>query len=60
MPKMFELRDEPSGVGFDVAAFMPVRAEVGVDLIALLQVVGRDKDRVRDGDVGAAHPLPFQ
>jgi hypothetical protein len=35
-------------VGFVVAAFMPVWAEVGVSLVTLQQVVGRNQDRVRD------------
>jgi hypothetical protein len=52
----FQLGDQPTGVGFVVAAFMPVRAEVGVGLVTLQHVVGRNQDRVRDRDLGPAHP----
>jgi hypothetical protein len=56
VPETFKLGNQPSGVGFVVAAFMPVRAEVGIGLVTLQHVIGRNQDRVRDRDLGPAHP----
>lgn len=44
---------EPAGMGFLVAGGQPVRAEVLVGLVAGEHVVGGDRDRVRDRDLGA-------
>jgi hypothetical protein len=58
--EMFELGDEPSGVGFVVAAAVPVGAEVVVGLVAFQHPVGRNQDGVRDRDLSPAHPTAFR
>lgn len=54
-----ELCDEPSGVGFVVAAGEPVRAEIAVGLVLAEHVEGRDEDGVRNGDLGSPGTATF-
>jgi hypothetical protein len=58
--QMFQLGHQPFGVGFVASAAVPVSAQVMVGLVALEHPVGRNQDRVRDGDLGPAHPPAFQ
>jgi hypothetical protein len=57
--EMFELGDQPSGVGFVVAAAVPVGAQVVVRLITFQHPVGRDQDRMRDRNLSPTHSPPF-
>jgi hypothetical protein len=54
--EMFELGDEPSGAGFVVTAAVPVGAQVVIGLAAFQHPVRRHQHRVRDRDLGSAHP----
>ena len=60
MSEVFELGDESPGMGFVAASSVPVGAQVVVGLVAFQHPVGRNQDRVRDRDLGSAHPAPFQ
>jgi hypothetical protein len=55
----FELGDEPFGVGFVVAAGVPVGSEVVVGLVAFQHPVGRHQDGAGDRDLGSAIPRRF-
>jgi hypothetical protein len=56
---MFELGDQPSGMGFVIASAVPIGAQVVARLVAFQHPVGRNQDGVRDRDLSPAHPSPF-
>ena len=59
MAEVFELGDQPSGVGLVVSAAVPVGPEVVVGLVAFQHPVGGNQDGVRDRDLGRRMPRRF-
>ena len=57
--EVFELGDQPSGMGFVVASAVPIGAQVVVRLVAFQHPVGRNQDGVRDRDLSRPMPRRF-